>query len=140
MRTASAAGGAEIATAKATATPKPAATATSDPCLSWEAVTADMNGEVICVRGLITNFTQSRQVGTRYSFSDKPNSFFMFSNLWEITNSSTGKTVGAGTCVEVTGVIELQGDIPFIHIDDLITGTGDAVGGFLIYDDPSACG
>jgi len=99
-----------------------------------------MDGELVCVRGLITAFTQSRQVGTRYSFSDEPNSFFMFSNLWEITNSSTGKTVGVGTCVEVTGIIELQGGIPFMHIDDLITGAGDTVGGFLIYDDPGACG
>lgn len=139
-RTAEASGVVLTPIAAATPTIAEAPAAEADSCLGPDAVTPEMNGELICVRGLITDFAQSAQVGTRYSFSDQPNSFFMFSNLWEITNSSTGKTVGVGTCVEVTGVVELQDGIPFMPIDDLITGTGESIGGFLIYDDPAACG
>lgn len=126
--------------ASATRTLRPTVTPTTNPCVTWDQVTAEMKGEIVCVRGLITKFTQSRQVGTRYQFTDKANTFFMYSNFWEISNAETGKTVGQGTCVEVTGEIELQGSIPFIHIDDLITGEGDTIGEFLIYDDPAACG
>jgi hypothetical protein len=108
-----AAGGTEATPPKSTATPKPTATATSDPCMSSDEITPDMKGDIVCTRGVIAKFTQSRQVGTRYAFSDTPNTFFLFSNFWEITNSETGKTVGVGTCVEVTGEVEIQGGVPF---------------------------
>jgi hypothetical protein len=108
--------------------------------MSWEEITPDMKGETVCARGLIARLTQSPQVGCRYSFSETPNTFFLFSNFWEISNSDPGKTVGVGTCVEVTGEIEIQGGVPFIHIDDLISGASTSIGGFLIYDDPAACG
>ena len=50
----------------------PAPTDTPDPCLRWDMVTADMQGQKVCVRGLITGFSQGRSFGTRYEFSDKP--------------------------------------------------------------------
>ena len=103
-------------------------------------MTVALKGEVVCVRGLITKFDQSRQVGTRYSFSDKSGTFFLFSAKYEITNPNTGKTIAPGTCVEVTGTIEVQSDRPFISLDKLIENVGDEVQGFLFYDDTSACG
>lgn len=140
MRTASAAGGTEAPAAKATATRQPTATATSDPCLRWDAISTDMKGEVVCMRGLISKFSQSRQVGTRYSFSDTPGTFFLFSAKYEITNPYTGKTIAPDTCVEVTGPIDVESGVPFINLDKIIERVGDDVQGFLFYDDPSACG
>jgi len=118
--------------------PEPAAT--TDPCVLWDQVTVAMKGEVVCMRGVITEFDQSRQVGTRYSFSDKSGTFFLFSAKYEITNPNTGKTIAPGTCVEVTGTIEVQADRPFISLDKLIDNVGDDVQGFLFYDDVAACG
>jgi hypothetical protein len=79
-------------------------------------------------------------VGTRYSFSDKPNTFFLYSAYWEIINPVTGKTLGPGTCVEVTATLEVQSDTPFMNIDKLLEGAGEDIEGFFFYDDPAACG
>jgi uncharacterized protein YdeI (BOF family) len=115
----------------------PEPTATSDPCIPWNQVTAAMKGKVVCMRGLITKFDQSRSVGTRYSFSDKSGTFFLFSAKYEITNPNTGKTIAPGTCVEVTGPIDVQSGTPFINLDKLVeSGT---LSGFNFYEGTSAC-
>ena len=127
-----------------TLTPRPTSiaspTPTPDPCVSWEEVEASMTGQVVCVRGLITDLKQSRQVGTRYQFSTKSGTFVLYSAYLEIINPSTGKTIGPGTCVEVTGKLEMQSGVPFINIDKL-TGqsAGEEIQGFSFYNDPGAC-
>ncbi len=127
------------ATARPTAKPRP--TATTDPCISWEKVTADMKGQKACVRGVITELKQSRQVGTRYQFSKQSGTFFLYSAYWEIYNPATGKTIGPGTCVEIIGPVEVQSGVPFINIDKLAGSTpGEEIGGFRFYNDPAACG
>ena len=135
---------AATATLAAAPTPEPPTSIpepspTTDPCIKWDQVTTDMKGETVCMRGTITKFDQSRQVGTRYSFSDKSGTFFLFSAKYEITNPNTGKTIAPGTCVEVTAPIDVQADTPFINLDKLIEYTGDEVQGFLFYEDTSAC-
>ncbi|MFH1186230.1 MAG: hypothetical protein V1755_14525 [Chloroflexota bacterium] len=125
-------------TAEAAAPPEP--TATSDPCIPWDQVTVAMKGEVACMRGVITKFSSSGQASTRYSFSDKSGTFFLFSAKYEITNPNTGKTIAPGTCVEVTGPVDVQSDTPYINLDKIIDNVGDEVQGFLFYDDPAACG
>ena len=82
-----------------------------------------MKGQEICVRGIVTRLIQTRQVGSRYPFSDQRGTFFLYSKYWEIYNAETGKTVGPGTCVEVTGKIQIQSDVPFINIDTLAGST-----------------
>jgi hypothetical protein len=125
--------------ATAAPTEPPAPAATEDPCIRWDKVTPAMKGEKVCMRGLITEFNQTPKVGTRYQFSDKRGTFFLFSAKYEITNPNTGKTIGPSTCVQVTGKIQVQDSVPFINLDDLIEGVGQEVGGFLFYNDPSAC-
>ena len=43
-----------------------------------------MKGQTVCTRGIVTKLTQTRQVGSRYQFTDKPGRFFLFSKFWEI--------------------------------------------------------
>jgi hypothetical protein len=116
----------------------PVPTDTPDPCLHWDEVTAAMKGQTVCVRGMITGFIQTRKVGTRYEFSKKSNTFFIFSALWEVYDTATGKTVGPGSCVEVTDVVRVQAGVPFMDIDQSI-GSNKEFTGFRTYKDPSAC-
>jgi hypothetical protein len=115
----------------------PAPTDTPDPCVHWDEVTADMQGQKVCVRGLITGFSQGRSVGTRYEFSDKPSTFFVFSAKWEVTDPSTGKTIAPGTCVEITDTVRNQGGVPYFDIDQSIAG--NQFTGFVFYKDGSVC-
>jgi len=112
--------------------------ATDDPCIKWDEVTVAIKDQEACVRGLITKFDQGRNVGTRYSFSDKSKTFFLFSAKYEITNPNTGKTIAPGTCVEVTGRIDVESETPFINLDKLIDQT-QTLEGFLFYEDTSVC-
>ncbi len=74
-----------------------------DDCVLWDQVTVSMKGETVCFRGVITKFDQSRQLGTRYSFSDKSGTVFIYSIKYEIIDPNTGKTIAPGTCVETLG-------------------------------------
>jgi uncharacterized protein YdeI (BOF family) len=120
-------------------TAAPEATATTDPCVSWDEVTTSMKGDVVCMRGLITEFRASGQAATRYSFSDKSGSFFLYSAKYEIIDPNTGKTIAPGTCVEVTGEIEVESGTPYINLDKLIEHSGDTLEGFAFYEDASSC-
>ena len=113
--------------------------APEDTCIPWDAVTIAMKGETVCMRGLITKFSVPGGGGTRYSFSDKSGTFFLYSAKYEITNPNTGKTIAPGTCVEVTGTIEVQSDVPFINLDKIIEHVGEEIDGFTFYADPAAC-
>ena len=115
----------------------PAPTDTPDPCLRWDEVTANMQGQKVCVRGLITGFSRGRSFGTRYEFSDKPSTFFVFSAKYEVTDPSTGKTIAPGTCVEITDTVRTQGAVPYFDIDKSIAGKQFT--GFVFYKDASVC-
>jgi hypothetical protein len=106
-------------------------------CFRWDQITAAMKGQRVCVRGVIYNFIQTRKVGTRYEFSDKPNSFFIFSASWEVIDPNTGKTLGPGVCIEATDVIQVESGVPYINIDRSIK---DRVFTDLKFDNnPSSC-
>src|SRR5512143_1011618 len=111
--------GTSLPAAAATTVPTtvPTPSSTPDPCIGWEEVTVSMKDQEICVQGIVTKLIQTRQVGSRYQFSDQRGTFFLHSKYWEIYNAETGKTVGPGTCVEVTGRIQIQSDVPCINID-----------------------
>jgi hypothetical protein len=115
-----------------------AATSNALPsCYRWDQITTSMKGQKICVRGMIYNFIQTRKVGTRYEFTDKPNSFFVYSALWEIYNTNTGKTLGPGTCLEVTDIVRVQSGVPYMDLDQSISG--NVFTDLKVYPDASAC-
>ena len=91
-------------------------------CYHWNQITAYMQGRTVCVLGLITNLNRSNQAWTRYEFSDRPNTFFLYGAGMEVYDPATGKTLGPGTCVQLTAVIRVQDSVPYINLDDLKSG------------------
>ncbi len=114
-----------------------AATATAfADCYHPEQITASMIGDTVCVRGAIKNFKQDSGA-TRYTFSDQPNTFFLYDLEHEVIDPNTGSTLGAGTCVEVHGTLKNISGVPYINIEDLLVGK--TYKGFYFYKDPAAC-
>ena len=140
----SAATEAPVATSEATNAPVAttlssgdAATATAFAnCYHPEQITASMIGQSVCVRGVIQNLSQG-SAATRYTFSDQPNTFFLYDQVHEVIDPNTGKTLGPGTCVEVHGKIENISGVPYINIEDLLVGK--TYQGFYFYRDPASC-
>jgi len=116
---------------------------TSQPCYRWDQVTKEMVGQTVCMYGVITDFIQARGAATRYRFSSKPNTFFLFSKDFEIFDPRTGKTIAPGTCVKVTATLRFNG-APYMDLDDLqgaSTGpTTHEMNNMLFYDNASRCG
>ena len=117
----------------------PEPTPTEDPCVLWSEVTVGMKGEQVCFRGVITKFDQSRQLGTRYSFSDKSGAVFIYSVKYEIIDPNTGKTIAPGTCVEIVGPLRVEGDRPAVFLDPIMDDDSGNSGYFYFYDDASSC-
>lgn len=114
-----------------------AATATAFAnCYHPEQITASMIGQSVCVRGVIQNLSQG-SAATRYTFSDQPNTFFLYDQVYEVIDPNTGKTLGPGTCVEVHGTIKNISGVPYINIEDLLVGK--TYHGFYFYQDPASC-
>ncbi len=63
-----------------------------------------------------------------------PNTFFLYSINYEYYDTITGKTLGPGTCVEVTGEIELIQSVTFMDLDDAADNKK-----FRFSDDPNDC-
>jgi len=125
--------------APAAATSAPEPSPTEDPCILWDEVTLSMKGETVCFRGIITKFDQSRQLGTRYSFSDKAGAVFLYSIKYEIIDPNTGKTIAPGTCVEIVGPIRVEGERPAVYLDPIMDDDSGNSGYFYFYDDKSSC-
>jgi hypothetical protein len=117
----------------------PAGDPSSDDCLTWDEVTTSMKDEVVCFRGVITKFDQSRQLGTRYSFSDDSDSVFLYSIKYEIIDPNTGKTIAPGTCVEIGGPIRVEGERPAVALDPIMDDDSGDSGYFSFFDDPESC-
>jgi hypothetical protein len=98
-----------------------------------------MKGQEVCFRGIITKFDQSRQLGTRYSFSDKSGAVFLYSIKYEIIDPNTGKTIAPGTCVEIVGPLRVEGERPAIFLDPIMDDDSGNSGYFNFYDDKSTC-
>lgn len=105
-----------------TPTIEPTATATPNPCLLWSQVTSDMNGQIICVRGIIqgieivdlggkyeSNGTTFQNVQVRWDFSANRKGFFTLSQFrgW---HPETGKSIAIGDCVALTSEIKALPD------------------------------
>jgi len=101
-----------------------------------------MLGQTVCVYGIITDFTQAPGAATRYKFSNKPNTFFLFGRDFEIFDPRTGKTIAPGTCVRVTATLRFNG-APYIDLGDLQGASSGPytheMNNLLIYDSASAC-
>jgi len=117
-------------------------TATSEPCYRWDQVTKEMTGQTVCVYGVITDFIQTYGAATRYRFSSKPNTFFLFGKNFEVFDPKTGKTIAPGTCVMVTATLRFNG-APYIDLGDLEGAssgpTTHEMNNFTFFDDAAAC-
>ena len=103
----------ETATSTVTATLVPSPTITPNPCLRWDQVTIDMKGSVVCVRGIIRKIELTR-TGSHWDFTDNRTGFFATSQYagW---HTVTGKDMGVGDCVAITGKIQiLSSSRPYI--------------------------
>lgn len=104
----------ETMTAYIQPSPRPTQT---PACLSWEQIDSSMGGQTLCVYGIIYSLSSSNQTSTRYQFGDEPNSFFIYSANYEYYDSATGKTLGPGACVMITGQVEVIEGVPSMDID-----------------------
>jgi len=85
-------------------------------CYNWSQVTPQMNGQTVCVMGLIRSIDHRNNSWTRYEFSDQPNTFFTYTNYYEYYDY-TGKTVTPGMCIIIEGQVELIQDVPYMDMD-----------------------
>ena len=76
-----------------------------------------MAGQTVCVYGTIVDITTARETNTRYKFSDQPNTFFMFSDIYFI-HLDTGKNVVVGDCISDTEEIKVYDGIPYIDVGE----------------------
>lgn len=91
-------------------------TPTPTPCLHWSKITTSMNGRSICVYGTIYQITSSRETFTRIEFTDRPNTFFLYSVNLYFTDETTGRALSAGDCVSITGKVDTISNVPYIDI------------------------
>jgi hypothetical protein len=88
---------------------------TDNSCIPWSEVTAQMAGKTVCVYGTIYQITSSRETYSRYEFTAKPNSFFMFTDGY-FYHPDTGKNVVAGDCIVDTEKVQTIEGIPYIDV------------------------
>lgn len=98
------------------------AVAKQPDCYRWDQVTIQMKDKTVCVRGIVTRLVQYGNVGARYQFSDKPNTFFLYGTNYVVIDPVSGKTIGPGVCLQAIGVIRVQSSIPYINLDELKEG------------------
>lgn len=92
--------------------------ATSQGCIKWDQVSAQMAGKTVCAYGVIYEVYRTNDSFTRVKFSSQPNTFFMHSTNFYYTDPDTGKEMGAGDCIQNTATIELYSGIPNMKITD----------------------
>lgn len=89
-------------------------------CLLWSQVTPQMAGQTLCVYGTIYQITSSRETYSRYEFSPKRNTFFMYNISGYFYHTDTGKDVVAGECISDTEVLKLIDGVPYIDVGNEI--------------------
>lgn len=102
-----------ISTSIRTPRPQLSTTSTGKPCLRWNEIRSSMNGQTVCVYGIVQAIYPTNETWTRIRFTDQPNNFFMFSQLFIFPDLS------AGDCVQANGKVQLYESIPYIESDDL---------------------
>lgn len=89
---------------------------TQSDCLPWSAITTQMNGQTLCVFGVVYQITSSRETYTRIEFTDERNTFFLYSVNYYFTDETTGKELQVGDCISVTGKVGVISNVPYIDI------------------------
>ncbi len=87
-------------------------------CRPWFTVTTDHEGQSLCVYGDIYEVYHTNDSWTRVKFSAEKNTFFMHSTYFEYSDPDTGKLMGAGDCIQSTGIIEIYSGVPSMKITD----------------------
>ncbi len=88
-------------------------TPAQNSCLKWNQVTPEMSGQEVCVYGAVQSLYVTNETWTRIRFTDQPNNFFVFSQLYIFPD------LRAGDCVAVMGKVQLYDRIPYIQTDNL---------------------
>ncbi|MFZ5911127.1 MAG: zinc ribbon domain-containing protein [Chloroflexota bacterium] len=91
--------------------------AQNSDCYHWTEISAQMKGQTVCVMGLIQSLNRSNKIWTRYEFSDKPNTFFVYSQNMEYYDPQTGKTLAPGSCMFIEEKIQLLQGVPYMDMD-----------------------
>jgi hypothetical protein len=101
-------------TQRPTRTPlPPKEVSTKETCHRWDEITPFMDGKDICVYGTVQAIYPTDETWTRIRFTNQPNSFFMFSQLFIFPD------LKAGDCIKANGKVQLYESIPYIESDDL---------------------
>jgi hypothetical protein len=88
------------------------ATEESEVCLSWDEVTEDMRGEVVCVEGVVRRWFSIPDMPFVAIFTEDVGTFAIVDRL------GSHPEVRPGTCLQATGTIEvMRGPRPFIDIE-----------------------
>ncbi|MGD8823239.1 MAG: hypothetical protein PVG63_09080, partial [Anaerolineales bacterium] len=84
----------------------------SDACISWDEVTEDMRGQVVCVEGVVKRWFSIPDMPFVAIFTEEVGTFAIVDRL------GPHPEVRPGMCLQATGPIEvMRGPRPFIDID-----------------------
>ena len=92
-------------------TPTPRARPTATPlaptptpgCRSWEEVSLEDDGQELCVYGQVKRWYRTGELPFVAVFSEEPGTFIV------IDRSTSHEGVEPGTCIQVTGTVEVMG-------------------------------
>jgi hypothetical protein len=83
----------------------------SEACVSWEGITGDMQGETLCVEGVIRRWFSIPDMPFVAIFTEEVGTFAIVDRL------GPHPEVRPGTCLRATGTVEvMRGPRPFIDI------------------------
>lgn len=101
---------------KKTPTPNTSIRLAFPECFHWSEITPAMQGEQVCVFGIITSFYPTTETSMRINFTEKPNSFFVYDLKFIYPD------LEPGWCILIEGKVELTKNIPFISITQGLQG------------------
>ena len=88
-------------------------TPTHNPCLRWDQITATLNGQKVCVYGVLANYKENWELEQTNFYFGSPEEFFLVSNYrWN--------DVVEGECISTTGEVQLNTyKTPYIKVEEI---------------------
>lgn len=88
-------------------------TSSAPPCIRWDKVTISMEGQKVCVYGVVDNFYNTNETATRIKFTSEPNTFFLHAA------NKISKDFKQGECVAAVEVVQIYDNkIPYMSVSD----------------------
>jgi hypothetical protein len=112
--------------------PTPTLALTAPPsCSTWDQVTVDMEGTILCVYGTVVSvYPITGNKGntiTRINFSTQKNTFFILSNasIFSLAAGGTQQEIKRGDCVRFVDTVRILNtgtqQIPFMQVKQILT-------------------